>query len=140
PVAEAPVDPAAVPPPAVAPRRGGIPHGTGMWIWLPERVEGGDARAVVDRAVAAGLTHVYVRTGSSRSGLHDTAFLDALLPLAHAAGLRVYGWDFPYLEDIEADVARAMAAIRHRTPSGHRLDGFVPDIETRAEGTNLSAE
>jgi hypothetical protein len=52
----------------------------------------------------------------------------------------VYGWDFPYLDDWQADVNRALAAIGYRTPSGHRIDGFVPDIESQAEGTNLTAE
>jgi hypothetical protein len=111
-----------------------------MWIWLPERAEGGDPAAIVARAQAAGLTHIYVRTGSSRQGFTGAPFLDAILPAAHAAGIRVYGWDFPYLDDWQADVNRALTAIGYRTPGGHRIDGFVPDIETRAEGTNLSTE
>jgi hypothetical protein len=111
-----------------------------MWIWLPERTDGGDPAAIVARAQAVGLTHLYVRTGSSRQGVEATAFLEALLPLAHDAGLRVYGWDFPYLENIPGDVERAMAAINFRTTTGHRIDGFVPDIETGSEGTNLTAE
>jgi hypothetical protein len=111
-----------------------------MWIWMPERTESGDAPAIVARALATGLTHVYVRTGSSRQGFQGAAFLEALLPAAHAAGLRVYGWDFPYLDDVPGDVARAMAAITYRTAGGHRIDGFVPDIETGSEGTNLNAE
>jgi hypothetical protein len=111
-----------------------------MWIWMPERADGGDPAAIVARARAVGLTHVYVRTGSSRQGLEATEFLEALLPVAHEAGLRVYGWDFPYLEDIPGDIERAMGAINFRTTTGHRIDGFVPDIETGAEGTNLTAE
>ena len=37
----------------------------------------------------------------ARAGRGSTArpFLDAILPAAHAAGLRVYGWDFPYLDN-----------------------------------------
>ncbi|MBA2282638.1 MAG: peptidoglycan-binding protein [Acidimicrobiia bacterium] len=140
PVLTVSADVAAGSPPALAPRGGGIPSGRGMWIWLPERTEGGDAAAIVARAVATGLTHVYVRTGSSRQGFQAAAFLESLLPAAHAAGLRVYGWDFPYLDDVPADVARAMTAITYRTATGHRIDGFVPDIETGSEGTRLTAE
>lgn len=134
-----PVAAVAAPPP-LAPRSGGIPVGKGMWIWLPDQAEGGDPNRIVQRAVDAGLTHVYVRTGSSRRGFEAAAFLEALLPVAHGAGLRVYGWDFPYLEDVAGDVERAMTAITFRTTTGHRIDGFVPDIETLSEGTNLSAE
>jgi hypothetical protein len=111
-----------------------------MWIWLPDRAEGGDPAAIVARALQSGLSHIYVRTGSSRQGFNAGPFLDAVLPAAHAAGLRVYGWDFPELVDVGADVARAGQAMTYRTPTGHRIDGFVADIETQSEGTNLSAE
>ncbi|MDP9453943.1 MAG: peptidoglycan-binding protein [Actinomycetota bacterium] len=119
---------------------GALPLGKGMWLYLPEEVEGGDVEALVARARQVGLTHVYVRTGSSKGGFYAQGYLDELLPKAHAAGLRVYGWDFPYLDDVEADVSRALAAIAHTTPGGERLDGFAADIETASEGTNLSAE
>lgn len=120
--------------------RGALPVGKGMWLYLPDRVEGGDVDALVARATTVGLTHVYVRTGSSRSGFYAAPYLDQLLGKAHAAGIRVYGWDFPYLEDVKADVDRALAAMLHTTPDGHRIDGFAPDIETPSEGTNLNAE
>jgi hypothetical protein len=86
-----------------------------------------------------GLSHIYVRTGSSKSGFYAQQYLNDILPRAHAAGIRVYGWDFPYLFDPAADVARSMEAIRHTTPDGHRIDGFAPDIETRGEGVNIGA-
>jgi len=111
-----------------------------MWIWLPEYVEGGDPAAIVARAQAAGLSHVYVRTGSSVDGFYAAAFIEALLPVAHAAGIRVIGWDFPYFDDLNADTARALEAIQYTTPTGDRLDGFSPDIETALEGVNLTPE
>lgn len=114
-----------------------LPAGTGMWIWNPEETEGGDSEAIVERAVDAGLTHVYVRTGSSRRGFHGRAFLEQLVPTAHQAGLRVYGWDFPYLDDVDADVVRAMAAIEFDV-AGHRIDGFVADVETALEGVAMT--
>ena len=60
--------------------------------------------------------------------------------MAHAHGIRVYGWDFPYLDDYQADVARAVAAITYRTPDGQALDGFTADIETRSEGVNITPD
>ncbi|MGI8793209.1 MAG: peptidoglycan-binding domain-containing protein [Acidimicrobiales bacterium] len=117
-------------------RRGALPVGKGMWIWLPTSVEGGDPVAIVSRAKAVGLTHLYVRTGSTRDGFYAQDFLNALLPVAHANGIRVYGWDFPHLNQPGDDVQRAWAAITYKTPDGHRIDGFAPDIETPSEGTN----
>lgn len=136
--AAAPTPPEAAPEPE-RPRRGGaLPVGKGMWIWQPERVEGGDVDALVSRALQSGLTHLYVRTGSSKSGFHGGPFLEAVLPRAHAAGLRVYGWDFPYLFDPADDARRGAHAAAYTTADGHRIDGFVADVETRHEGVNLT--
>lgn len=118
--------------------RGAIPTGKGMWIYQPQAAEGGNPRAIISRALAVGLTHIYVRTGSSKGGFHAAEFLNALLPMAHSHGIRVYGWDFPYLDDPSADVVRALQAIKHGTPDGHRIDGFAADIELRSMGVNIT--
>ena len=117
-----------------------LPYGKGMWMWKPEKSDNGDVKAMVARAKAVGLSHIYVRTGSTWDGFYAGPFLDQILPVAHAAGIRIYGWDFPRLIDPAADVNRAMEAINHRTPAGHRIDGFSADIETKSEGTLITAE
>lgn len=117
-----------------------LPYGKGMWIYEPAKTESGDAAAIVARAKAAGLTHLYVRTGSSWDGFYAGPFLDKILPAAHQAGLKVYGWDFPRLIDWPGDVRRAKAAVDYRAPGRQRLDGFSADIETQSEGTRISAE
>ena len=96
---------APAPPPATAGRtipaqRGALPVGKGMWIWLSDQTEGGNARSIVARAQEVGLTHLYVRTASLSQGFYAAPFLDQLLPAAHAANIRVYAWDFPYLDKI----------------------------------------
>jgi len=126
--------------PLPRPADGPIPLGKGMWVHKLNRAENGDVGRIVNQARAAGLTHIYVRTGSSKSGFYAQGDLDRLLPAAHAAGLKVVGWDFPYLHDIAADVERARQAIWYATPTGHRIDAFSADIETRSEGTNLTSE
>ena len=117
-----------------------LPYGKGMWIYEPDKTEGGDPNAIVAKAKAAGLSHLYVRTGSSWNGFYAGPFLDKILPAAHEANLLVYGWDFPRLISWEDDVKRAKAAIDYRTPGKHRIDGFSADIETRSEGTHISGE
>jgi hypothetical protein len=110
-------------------------RGKGMWLYEWDATEGGSAAAVVRRAKAAGLTQVWLRTGSSRSGFYAAPELRALLPLAHAAGIRVVAWDFPYLYDPAADAARAAETLAFTAPGGHRIDAFSPDIESGSEGT-----
>jgi hypothetical protein len=110
-----------------------------MWVWEPQHTEGGAVATVVAKARAFGLTHLFVRTGSSWDGFQNAQFLDQLLPAAHEAGLKVYGWDFPKLASPPDDVFRAAMALHHTAPGGHRLDGFAADIETPDEGTQFSA-
>jgi hypothetical protein len=134
-------EPSAASAPAPAPKPpvpGALPTGKGMWLWLPDRVEGGNSQQIVDRAVASGLSHLYVRMGSSWTGANGIPFINDILPKAHTSGLKVYGWDFPNLVDVSADIARSVAEATYVTPDGHRVDGFVPDIETRSEGTALN--
>jgi hypothetical protein len=129
--------PAPAPPPAAPALRGALPVGKGMWMYQPKAVEGGNPNAIVARAKAVGLTHIFVRTGSSKVGFYAGGFLSEILPVAHANGIRIYGWDFPYLDNVGDDVGRAVAAITFTTPDGHRIDGFSSDIEFPSMGVKL---
>ena len=129
--------PAATPPPPVAVGTGAL-EGKGMWVWKYRQSEGGDADAIVARAVGAGLRQLWVRVGDSRDGFYGADVLDSLVPKAHAAGLAVIGWGFPFLHDPEADAAWSMEAVSWRGPGGARLDGFSPDIELASEGVVLT--
>jgi hypothetical protein len=55
------------------------------------------------------------------------------VPAAHAAGLAVVAWDFPYLSDPVADAERARRAF------ADGIDAFAPDVETEFEGTYATA-
>ncbi len=110
-----------------------------MWIWRARVCEGGDADAIVARARQAGVRQLWVRVGDSRDGFYCAALLDVLVPRAHAAGLSVIGWGFPFLYDPVADAAWTRAALDWRAPDGASLDGFSPDIESSSEGTLLTA-
>ncbi|BEP14570.1 hypothetical protein acdb102_28810 [Acidothermaceae bacterium B102] len=107
--------------------------GKGMWLttWKTSHV---DVPGVVAQAKAAGLTSLWVRTGGSKQGYYGDALLHALLPAAHAAGLKVIAWDFPAMSDPARDAIRARAALKY-TVDGQQIDGFSPDIETINEGT-----
>lgn len=135
PVAE---PPAATAPPA--PPKPVVPLGKGMWLYQLSMSEGGNANKVVQKAKGLGLTHLYTRLGSSKKGFYAQDELDKLLPVAHAAGIKVIGWDFVYLHDPVADALRSKAEIDYTTPDGHKIDAFSADIESPQEGVNLTAE
>jgi len=107
--------------------------GKGIWVTNWPKTEL-DVPAVVERTRAAGLRTIWVRTGGSRQGYYGDLVLPQLVPAAHAAGLKVVAWDFPFLSDPLADAARARTALE----AG--IDGFAPDVETTAEGTYATAQ
>ena len=118
-----------------------MPTGKGMWIYEFPQTERGNMHAIVAKAQAVGITHFYPRMGSHWDGFNARKYLDAFLPVAHAAGMKVFGWDFPRLGDsLLSDIERARTMINYTSPSGDRLDGFSADIETINEGSHVSPE
>ena len=113
--------------------------GKGMWIYEFDLIMGGNVQRIVEVAKHYGLSHLYVRAGTTHSGLDTWPDVLRILPVAHAAGLKVIPWYFPYLRNPGADARRTIAMIR-TVVQGHRVDGFAADIETRAEGTKLSTK
>jgi hypothetical protein len=112
-----------------------LPSGTGMWIYEWKRSNGGRPSAVVKRAKAVGLTHIFVRTGSSHDGYTGRDVLRAILPAAQKAHLAVIAWDFPELDHPQADAKRLARAAHYRLHGAH-VAAVAPDIETPAEGTS----
>ena len=112
--------------------------GKGMWVWKYRQTEQGDPDAIVARAVSAGLRQIWVRVGDSRDGFYGADVLAGLVPRAHAAGLAVVGWGFPYLWDPVGDARWSAEALAWRGPDGSALDAFSPDIETASENVVLS--
>jgi hypothetical protein len=115
-----------------------VPRGTGMWLYQWEETEGGNARQVVLRAQRTGLTHLYVRTGTRKGGFDGGPMLRELLPATKGTNIQVIAWDFPQLKNPVADARRLAAAASFRVPGAPRVMAVAPDIETGAEGTNLS--
>ena len=86
------------------------------------------AASLVDSAVHADLSHIYVRIADSHRHFYASNALQDLLPLAHAAGLKVIGWIEPELQDPAGDAGDAVAAARFRD-QGQGLDGLALTME-----------
>ena len=114
-----------------------LPTGTGMWVYEWKKTNGGHAATVVAKARAAGLSTLFVRTGSSHDGYTGTPVLRALLPATRGTTVHVVAWDFPELDHPAADARRLAAAARYRT-GGNAVSAVAPDIETRSEGAASS--
>ena len=105
----------------------------GLGTWLD--IFAGSAWANPRREVAAmaqeGARTIYLQTGnySQPVDLVRPRALGGFLDAAHAAGLRVVAWYLPAFVTAAQDERRALAAIRFRSGSGERFDGFALDIE-----------
>jgi hypothetical protein len=130
--------PAPAPAPAPKPGKRYVPQGTGMWTYQWAETEGGSAKKIVAKARAAGLSHLYVRTGTRQGGFDGGPVLKKLLPATKGTGIAVIAWDFPQLVHPVADAHRLAAAARYTVKGAPRVAAVAPDIETGAEGTRLS--
>jgi len=119
-----------------------IPSGTGMWIYEWSKSNHGNAGSVVARARSAGLTHLFVRTGSTHDHYTGGPLLKKLLPVTAHTGIKVVAWDFPELKNPKKDAWRlAYAAYADiKNPNVPHVAAVAPDIETTAEGTHTSAK
>ncbi|MCU1621875.1 MAG: hypothetical protein JWL79_720, partial [Frankiales bacterium] len=116
-----------------------LPTGTGMWLHEFDRSQGGNGQAIVARARAAGLTHLFVQTGSSKKGPIGSPALRQILPATKGTGIRVIAWDFANLRNPERDARRLAMAARFRCGGCPRIAAVAPDIETAAEGTKINS-
>jgi hypothetical protein len=112
-----------------------VPTGTGIWLYEWRRSNHGNAQSIVSRARHAGLSTLYLRTGSSWDGFDGGDHLRRLLAATRGTNVRVVAWDFPRLRRPGYDAHRLARAARVRTATGQRVAAVAPDIETPAEGT-----
>jgi len=84
---------------------------------------------------AKGVKTLYLQTGRWKepTDIVKPESVNLFLERAHWHGMKVVGWYLPGFGDMDRDIRRSLAVLRYATPSGHRFDGFAPDIETREE-------
>ena len=127
-------------PPPARPRAPALPRGKGMWLHRLEWAAGGDPAALVAHARAVGLTHLYLRLGSSKSGFYgqgDPRPAPARGPCRRPrrGGL---GLPLPLRPPGRRRAGRGRDRLHHaRRPPHRRLLGRHRDA---AEGVNLTAE
>jgi hypothetical protein len=92
---------------------------------------GGPERVV--RTLAARHVHtLYLETSNWKHAdwLVQPRAAGRFLDAAHAAGIAVVAWTLPSLSRPLADIRRVRAALRFRSATGERFDGFALDVES----------
>lgn len=104
--------------------------GLGTWIDIYS-AEWADPEAAVAKMAQHGVKTLYLETGNYSHAApvfrpHDAGrFIDA----AHAAGMRVVAWYLPAFLNVKIDARKALGAIRFRSATGQRFNGFALDVE-----------
>lgn len=102
--------------------------GKGLWVKY-DTLQRTTPQVLVQAARANGLRHLYFQVARSPQGFYGAEGLNALLPVAHQAGLAVIAWVYPYLHDLALDLDLAYMVATYRTPGGEMVDGLAADIE-----------
>ncbi len=115
-------------------------RGKGAWFMIFARdwtdPDADRAWDMVNAAVKADLSHIYVRVADSHSHFYGTPALQDLLPIAHSRGVRVVGWVEPELSDAPSDAVDAIAAARYQS-AGQHLDGLALTIEQNWDDSSI---
>ncbi len=116
-------------------------RGAGTWVDIYDR-HGiwKNPEAVVDELAYQGVRTLYVESGNFhfsplRANLAHPSRLARFVDSAHAAGIRVVAWYLAGLDLHRRDRRRILAALRFRTATGARFDGFALDIESNRIGS-----
>jgi hypothetical protein len=117
-------------------------QGKGMMIWKIPQCEGGNAQAIANLAVQAGLSHVLIKIADSSYAYNvdKTTGVDLLPPVVdaiRAKGIQVWGWHYIYGFNPLGEAAIAVSQTKK-----YNLDGYVIDaeIEFKAAGREAVAK
>src|SRR3954468_3871500 len=111
-------------------------RGSGAWVDIYDGAAvWKNPEAVIDELAYQGVKTLYVESGNFRFRprkklLAHPQGLERFVAAAHLAGIRGVAWDLASLAAFHQARRRILAALRLRTPSGQRFDGFALDIES----------
>ena len=110
-------------------------RGLGTWLDMYDEVPYKRPRAVVAEIASHGVKTIYLQTSnynrpaSRARHIYAPAVVGTILEAAHRRDMKVVAWTLPSFRRTTEDFQRARAALRFRSPDGHRFDGFALDIE-----------
>jgi hypothetical protein len=104
--------------------------GLGTWVDIYS-AEWADPEAAVTAMAGHHVRTLYLETGnySHAAPVFRPKEAGRFIDAAHAAGLRVVAWYLPSFLSVKTAERHALAAIRFRSATGGRFDGFALDIE-----------
>ncbi len=115
-----------------------ITEGKGVWvnIWNYPK----DVNAFTTRLNKFSVDTVYLQINRSTTGIYSNQKeLDAILKAAHQKNIKIIGWSYCYLRDINTDVRKFVEPALYVSPDGEKLDGMAADIEENYSQATVKA-
>jgi hypothetical protein len=105
-----------------------ITSGKGTWVNIWNYPT--DVNRFMTRLQNYHIDTIYLQINRSTTEVfkHKQA-LDEILKVAHERKIKVIGWSYCYLKDIDTDVKKFTEPALYLSSEGHRLDGMAADIE-----------
>jgi hypothetical protein len=118
--------------PGSAPASGTALDGSGMWIWVLARSEGGDLGAIVNRARAYGVTTVFLKSSDGTN--FWSQFSPQNVATLKNAGLHVCAWQYVYGSNPQGEATLGVRAVQNGA------ECLVIDAEGEYEGKYSQAQ
>jgi len=105
-----------------------ITDGKGIWVNIWNYPKNTDS--FMARLNKYHIDTIYLQINRSTTPIfYNKTGLDAVLKAAHEHHIKVIGWSYCYLKDIETDTKKFTQPALYRSPDGESLDGMAADIE-----------
>jgi hypothetical protein len=117
-------------------------EGKGFFIWKIPYCDRGDPAAMVERALAAGLTHVLIKIADGPNWAYNydyktkMDFVPPVLDAFHEAGIDVWGWHYVRGDDPVGEARMGIDRVRELGVDGYVIDA---EIEYKKPGKRLAA-
>lgn len=118
-------------------------EGKGYYIWKIPYCDRGDARVMVERAQAAGLTHVLIKIADGANWAYNYDYktkVDMIPPVLaafHEAGIDVWGWHYVRGDDPVGEARMGIDRVRELGVDGYVIDA---ELEYKKPGKRLAAK
>lgn len=106
--------------------------GSGMWIWILSRTEGGNLERIAAKAKLYGIRTLYIKNGDGTNSWDQ--FSPGMVSYFHSQGLKVCGWQYVYGAK---PIGEAYVSAQAKARGG---DCFVIDAESEYEGRYIEAD
>jgi Putative peptidoglycan binding domain len=107
--------------------------GQGMWIWYVSASDGGSVQAIVQRAHAAGVGTLFIKSSDGSSN-YWSQFSSQLVQELHASGLKACAWQYVYGSNPDGEANLGAKAV------ANGADCLVIDAEAEYEGRYGAAQ